>query len=482
MIAFQLILKSYFKRDFDSIASAIMAPFFLLAGLAAALVSINHGAERSAPHVLILIALILAVCYSTFVVAYGLRHVLETGTGHLYPRFRQRHMQVSALALAPFLIIPVVVLCLAGYPVLNATALLLLACSLTAWIILKLGNTMFSGLVMMLMLRAAYELLGLAEKPIIMRGLISMTVPYQKRAIPLLLIAVAALLMVVFVRYASTMQPRREPEKSYPYAGLLPTPLHAPQRLIHTTLAKLHRRASWDDSPGMLSKLIRLTLFSPGYAFTSLYLIRWFPFYTAIALAFSVLLYAIGISVDSDTLQNHELVTSSVVFTVYHFMAFALSTDFLIHRVQLPSIWLAGRCSSRRHFIASVVRCYMGVAARMYFWPTALLLAVAGLTPWLRLELAGGVAAMGLAAFVNLVALSLSMSGSIQSQNCSGWVIPNFLVLVILLQMLQIHGFFNHLPTVWATSALLLFMGVLLMLIGIATLYRTELSFKGPEI
>jgi hypothetical protein len=482
MITFQLILKSYFKRDFDTIASAILAPFFLLAGVAAALVSINRGAERSEPLLIILLALTLAVCYATFVVAYGLRHVLETGTGHLYPRFRQRHMQASALALSPFLLVSAAVLYLAGYRVLDTMALLMLACALTAWVILKLGNTMFSGLVVIFLLRAAFELLGLAETPVILRGLIGYAEPYQRLLIPLLMIAFALLLMAVFVGHALTVQPRREPEKSYPYAGLLPTPLRAPRRLVRTALAKLHRRASWDGSAGMLSKLIRLSLFSPGYAFSSLYLLRWFPFYITIALAFSLVLYAVGTLFKSEALLNHELGTAAVIFAVYHFMAFALTTDFLIHRVQLPAIWLTGRCSSHRHLIASVVRCYLAVAARMYIWPTALLLAVAALTPWLRLELAGAVAAMGLAAFVNMVALSLVMSGSIESQTCSGWVIPNFLVLVILLEMLWIHGFFNHLPTVWATAALLLFMGVLIMLIGTATLLRIELSFKGPDL
>jgi hypothetical protein len=61
-------------------------------------------------------------------------------------------------------------------------------------------------------------------------------------------------------------------------------------------------------------------------------------------------------------------------------------------------------------------------------------------------------------------------------------VIPNFLILLILMEVLWINGFFNHLPVVWATAALLLFMGVVLMAIGTATLHRAELSFKGPEI
>ena len=129
----------------------------------------------------------------------------------------------------------------------------------------------------------------------------------------------------------------------------------------------------------------------------------------------------------------------------------------------------------------AVVLSYIGVAARMYLWPTAVLLAVASFTPLLSIGLATGVAAMGLAAMLCLVAFSLLVVPAVKTEHCSGWVIPNFIAVVILLQMLWLSDFFARTATALSSAAALTALGLVLLCTGAAILPSLELDFQGPE-
>jgi len=156
MSSTRLILISYLKRDFDTIAASVLAPLFLFFGIIGALTSDRSitSTEASGP---IFLVMLISTGYASFVVSYGIRHILETGTGHLLPHFRQRHLQVSAFVLLPFLVLPTIVVARVGFPILNSLAMLLLMCTLSAWTTLILGNTLFSGMVLLLTLRTFYE-------------------------------------------------------------------------------------------------------------------------------------------------------------------------------------------------------------------------------------------------------------------------------------------------------------------------------------
>ncbi len=488
MSAFLLILKSYFKKDFDTIATAILAPLTLLSGVIATLAAGSSGPFRDRAFTIILLVFIMAVCYATFVVAAGLRNMLETGIGYLYPNFRQRHLVVSAVALLPFLTIPPLVLSLRDFPVLSSVAMIFLACACSAWIIITLGNSFISTLVLLGLLRTAYELLGLAEDPLITHSIDGVFAPFQAVEIPLFMIGLSFGFLMALGWYALRALPRKVSVKAYPFSNIFPVPTIASQDLVGRTLGRLKELAALEFSRGQnpsvkrMNALMRLSMFSPGYGFQSLFLSRSLPLYALIALALSVALYAVGTVTSLSDRLMPGLNPAVAFFSIYFFLAFAISTDFLFHRVQLPMLWLGSWYRSRHHFTYAVVACYLGVAGRMYLWLTLTLFVCAVLTPWISLKLAGGVAVMGLAVFLVLISLSLSMSASITSEKCTGWVIPNFTALVIVLQMLWVEGFFDDLSKVWATASLLFLMGLILLPFGITTLRRCELNFHGPGL
>ena len=480
MKTFRFIFISYLKRDFDTMIASVLAPFFLAASVIGSLTS-GRSATLDETQGPIFLTLLMAMGYATFVVGYGIRHILETGAGHLYPRFRSRHLTAAALFLMPYLIVPVIVFVMCGLPVLGSTAMLILMCVLAGWTTLLFGNSLLSALGMLIALRTSYEVLGLSERPLIVAPFNEFLAPFQAVQIPFLFIAACLVAIAAFARYVLISEGLREKQSPYPYAGLFPVPINTPTDLTTWRLKRRLEKINRHPAPRSLSSLLQISLFSPDYSFPSLFLRRTFPVYVGITFALTVILVFVSrlfVSAHEPTLGATAATTT---FAMYQFMAMALSTDFLIHRHQLPSLWLRSQSLSRGLFMRSVVRTYLGVAGWVFLCPTTALVLSAAFLPTFTVEMAFGVAAMGFGAMLMVVALSLLVVPAVKSDNCAGWVIPNMFALVILMQVLWLNDFFVRTETVRMAAGVVTAFAATLLCTAAAMLPQTELDFRGKE-
>lgn len=170
-----------------------------------------------------------------------------------------------------------------------------------------------------------------------------------------------------------------------------------------------------------LSKLMRLSMFSPGYTWVSL----------------SPLTILLAVSVAAryllDTLILVKL-TPAMFILIYLSYIFVFTTDFLQHRKQIPLLWLRSRTDNREAFTSSLTGAFYKTAFVRFLMITLIIWSGSDLSV-VRMTYA---ASSGAILFVLLPSIAFLMIDGFRSASCKEWL---FLIIPVYLTIAGVMDF-----------------------------------------
>jgi ABC-type multidrug transport system fused ATPase/permease subunit len=491
MNTISVILSTYFRNHFFAVLVLLIALILWLTGIGMSVVKGGESLEMMTRYFLFFL---FPLCAVTYISGLNLRRLLLTDAGALYPKYRQKQLIALGIILFLFMMVPLVLMGMNGFPILKATALFGFLVAIILWATFNFGENPLLLAVFLWLGALAYEVLEFKSRFIIFGTFEDFTIMGSKVVFPLVLAVVSLAGILLFARYFLVVQVHKVPVSikkdesgftaAYDKAGPI-TMLVNNKKLGRLLTRPLFPRqqAVGDKKQGSgplpkssiyrMARLIQPSLFSPIFSNAVM----------------TIGLY-IGASLPTITyvyIRHKEkaipVEDSRLLILVYIFMGIFFTADFLMHRHRLPALWMQLPLNSRKRFVRTVMASYLIVAGKMAVMSSLAIIIFAWISPVMTVYGMLPLIMVGFMLTAIMTAHSLLMSGSIRTPDSKGWMIGSsifygyFIFFIVAVSKIQ----FTNTTGTWYFIGVLAAFSLILMWAAYRKWKKTELSFLGPE-
>jgi hypothetical protein len=465
------ILLSYFQQDFWGILATVIAIFILVAASFTAVVDPGVGMEKIESIWHWLLGAYLAVLYIS---AAHMERLIASDANALLPHYRRYLLIALGLVMVVFLVWPVVITGIRGFPVLTSLAMFLfIPCLMIGGAFIG-ANIIVLG-VMVWLGKLLHEMLGLKSKIMIFGDFSNFSLLGSKSVFPILVILFSGIVLYLFARnflkasvyFSQKKTYIRSPfDKGYDKMDALTDVIFKRnmERLLKNNRDK--KRSLFH-----ISRLLQTSLFSPGYASI-----------TQALVSIAVIIFYVGtiMYVFGTDISDLAIIPTLLVF--YYAAAGMISTDFLQHRQRMPLIWMQAQLNSRKAFAKATILTYVIVVVKQHLALSLGMLIMPVFFPAVSVLRLLPLIILGFLVFIILLSLSLLFSDQVLSPKCNGWLQFNIIVGILIFILAR-----NALKLLFNTPGTWIFIIVLAVFTGFL-LWRaykkwsdTEFNFTGPQ-
>ncbi len=476
------ILVSLFQQDVFSMIGCLAAFFFYLFG---ALLTLGRPERLLSGDRLPLTLFLFALMIVELVLAAFLARLAECDHTRLFPHYRRFHLVVLGIVLLVAVALPAVLTAARGLSPLVSLALFLGCTAIIMWLFHFWGDR--SIILMLPLMRLVYEVLGLNTELEVFGSISRLTLFGSKIPIALLIILFSLVALVFLVKHSGRPYERRfllrngfkrdSTTRYYDRMDAVTAPFV--DRGMRRLLRENKTKPAGTSFRGLV-RLFRVSLFSPGYAFTTPRSLDFLAGDISRGLLFLYFLYVV------ESIDNLTAVIYFIFIMFYLVGPISLALDFFLHRGILPQLWLQSASGSRREFTRALFYAYLVAALQRYLLVSlccfVIILAAPGPTFAGFLQ----VMPLGIPMFAFWIGLSLLFNRHVGSGQAKGWVIASALVIVAIFAFMALLYFlfdiFSYGKTAaWAIEAGFTVLAGIFLRRGYLELGNTELDFPSPE-
>jgi hypothetical protein len=467
------ILLSYFQQDFWGILATVIAIIILVVASLMAVVDPGVGMEKIESSWHLFLVALLAILYISAAHMWGL---IKSNATALLPHYRRYLLMAFGLVLVVFLVWPVVITGIRGFPVLTSLAMFLfLSCLILSGGFFFGENIIVLGAIIWLG-KLVHELLGLKSKFMILGNISNFSLLGSKSVFPILVILFSGIVLYLIALYFLKSPTDFSDKEAYirnPYdKGYDRTDALNVIIFKRNTDRLLKNNRDKKRSLFHISRLLQSSLFSPGYASITQSLVG----IPVIIFYLGTVLYVLRGGKIDPTLIPFLLI-------IYYISAIVITTDFLQHRQRMPLIWMQAQLNSRKEFAKATILTYVMVMIKQHLALSLGTLIIPVFFPVISVLRLLPIIILGFLVNIILLSLSLLFSDLVLSPKCNGWLQFNIIVglLVFILARNALKLLFNNTPGTWIfIMVLAVFTGFLLW--GAYKKWsNTEFNFAGPQ-
>ena len=324
-----------------------------------------------------------------------------------------------------------------------------------------------------------YEMLELKSRYVVFGTFSDFALWGSKAVFPALVILLCAVSLYFFARYFLKVSPHKIPVQLNEIGSDISLYYERTNRftgvILNWRMSMLVKQSKGRTrSLFHTARLLQASLFSPVFAFASLFIISIIGLIIGVGSLLYIELSATG----------KQVAGTQFLLFVYILVALMMTTDSLQHRHRLPGIWIQAPLNSRKQFAGATILAYLMTAGKQYLLTSLIVLTIPLFFPAMTVPRLLPPIVLGLLLFVNIISLSLLLSDGVRSIDCKGWTIGVVIVFGYLLGFIigVAKVTFANTPGTWYFILGTAFFTLFLLWRAYKKWSNTEMDFVGMEI